>query len=64
MTTPPPPTPVNHSAEMIIATMFGVMFALKTGDYFTGIFVGIIAGVLLSALHTWIASRRRNRDGS
>lgn len=64
MTTPPPSTPVNHTAEMIIATMFGVMFALKTGDYFTGIFVGIIAGVALSALHTWIATRRRNRDGS
>lgn len=61
MSTTPPPTPINHTAEMVIGTVFGVMFGLKTEDYLTGIFVGIIAGVVLSALHTWIATRRRNR---
>lgn len=64
MSTTPPPAPVNHTAEMVIATIFGVMFGLKTGDYFTGIFVGIVAGVVLSALHTWIVARRRKRDRS
>lgn len=61
MFAPTPPTPINHTAEMVIGTVFGVMFGLKTGDYLTGIFVGILAGVLLSVLHTWIAVRRRKR---
>lgn len=54
----PPPAPVNHTGEMIIATIFGVMYGLKRNDYLTGIFVGIAAGVLLSVLHTWIVRRR------
>jgi ABC-type uncharacterized transport system permease subunit len=62
MNTPQPPVAVSHTAEMIIATVFGVMYALKTGDYFVGIFLGILAGVVLSVLHTWIAARRRNRE--
>lgn len=62
MNSPTPPVPVSHNAEMIIATVFGVMYALKTGDYFVGIFLGIVAGVLLSMLHTWVAGRRRKRD--
>lgn len=64
MSTPPLPEPVNHTAELVIATLFGVMYGLKTGDYFSGIFIGIVAGVLLSVLHTWIVVRRRKRDGS
>lgn len=59
MNTPQPPVPVSHTAEMIIATVFGVMYALKTGDYFVGVFLGILAGVVLSVLHTWIVLRRK-----
>lgn len=55
------PAPVNHTAEMVIATIFGVMYGLKTGNYLTGIFVGIVAGVVLSAVHTWVVARRRKR---
>lgn len=58
------PAPVNHTAEMIIATLFGVMYALKTDDYLTGIFLGIVAGVVLSVLHTWVESLRRRRNGN
>lgn len=61
MTVTPPTAPVNHTAEMVIATVFGVMYGLKTDDYLTGIFVGIVAGVILSALHTWVVARRRRR---
>ena len=61
MTATPPTAPVNHTAEMVIATVFGVMYGLKTDDYLTGIFVGIVAGVILSALHTWVVARRRRR---
>lgn len=61
MTASPPTAPVNHTAEMVIATVFGVMYGLKTDDYLTGIFVGIVAGVILSALHTWVVARRRRR---
>ena len=64
MSTPPLPEPVNHTAELVIATIFGVMYGLKTSDYFSGIFIGIVAGVLLSGLHTWVVVRRRKRDGS
>ncbi len=64
MSTPPLPEPVNHTAELVIATIFGVMYGLKTGDYFSGIFIGIVAGVLLSGLPTWVVVRRRKRDGS
>ena len=46
MSTPPLPEPVNHTAELVIATIFGVMYGLKTGDYFSGIFIGIVAGVV------------------
>ena len=61
MSTPTPPTPINHTAEMVIGTIFGVMYGLKNDDYLTGIFVGVVAGVVLSVLHTWIAVRRRKR---
>lgn len=61
MSTPTPPTPINHTAEMVIGTIFGVMYGLKNHDYLTGIFVGVVAGVVLSVLHTWIAVRRRKR---
>ena len=61
MTASPPTAPVNHNGKMVIATVFGVMYGLKTDDYLTGIFVGIVAGVILSALHTWVVARRRRR---
>ena len=64
MSTPPLPEPVNHTAELVIATIFGVMYGLKTGNYFSGIFIGIVAGVLLSGLQTWVVVRRRKRHGS
>ena len=57
----PPPAPVNHTAEMIIATVFGVMYGLKNDDYFTGIFVGVVAGIVLSVIHTLVVRRRKGR---
>ena len=58
MSTPSLPEPVNHTAELVIATIFGVMYGLKTGDYFSGIFIGIVAGVLLTVavLGVWLAA--------
>lgn len=61
MTAPQPPKPINHTAETIVATLFGVMYGLKNDDYLTGIFVGVVAGVVLSVLHTWIVRRRKDR---
>lgn len=57
----PPPAPINHTAEMVIATVFGVMYGLKNNDYLTGIFVGVVAGVVLSMVHTWVVRRRKGR---
>ena len=57
----PPPAPINHTAEMVIATVFGVMYGLKKDDFLTGIFLGVVAGVVLSIIHTWIVTRRKDR---
>ena len=55
----PKPEPISHTAEMVIATVAGVAFGVKTGHYLTGIFIGIVLGVALSVLGTVVRARSR-----
>ncbi len=55
----PKPPPLNMP-EMVIATVAGVAFGVKTGNYLAGIFIGIVLGVVLSLIGNRI--RSRNKD--
>ena len=57
--TTPAPTPSTHIPEMVIATVAGVAFGVKTGHYLAGIFIGIVLGVALSVLGTVVRARSR-----
>ncbi len=54
----PAPAPPSHIPEMVIATVVGVAFAMKTGHYLTGIVLGIALGVVLSLVGTAIRARK------
>ena len=56
--TDPVPVASSHTPEMVIATVAGVGFGVKTGHYLAGIFVGIVLGALLVVLGTFIRNRR------
>lgn len=53
-----PNTP-GHIPEMVIATVAGVAFAMKTGHYLAGIVLGIALGVVLSLVGTAICARNK-----
>ena len=53
----PAPAPPSHIPEMVIATVVGVAFAMKTGHYLAGIFIGIVLGVVLSLIGTAVRAR-------
>ncbi|WP_152984192.1 MULTISPECIES: hypothetical protein [Stenotrophomonas] len=55
----PAPNTSTHIPEMVIATVAGVAFGVKTGHYLTGIFIGIVLGVALSVLGTVVRARSR-----
>jgi len=55
----PPPAASTHLPEMVIATVAGVAFGVKTGHYLAGIFIGIVLGVALSAIGTLVRARSR-----
>ena len=55
----PSPNPSGHIPEMVIATVAGVAFAMKTGHYLTGIVLGIALGVVLSLIGTAIRARSK-----
>jgi len=44
---------------MVIATVAGVGFGMKTGHYLAGIVVGIVLGVVLSLAGTLIRNRSK-----
>ncbi|KRG84766.1 hypothetical protein ABB34_08380 [Stenotrophomonas daejeonensis] len=55
----PSPNTSTHIPEMVIATVAGVAFAMKTGHYLTGILLGIALGVVLSLVGTAIRARSK-----
>ena len=55
----PSPNTSTHIPEMVIATVVGVAFAMKTGHYLTGIILGITLGVVLSLVGTAIRARSK-----
>ncbi len=55
----PSPNTSGHIPEMVIATVAGVAFAMKTGHYLTGIVLGIALGVVLSLIGTAIRARSK-----
>ena len=58
MNTPQPPQPPPlHLPEMVIATVAGVSFGVKTGNYFAVISVGL--GVVLSIIGNRVRSRNK-----
>lgn len=57
--TDPAPVVSSHVPEMVIATVAGVGFGMKTGHYLAGIVVGIVLGVVLSLAGTLIRNRSK-----
>lgn len=55
----PSPNTSTHIPEMVIATVVGVAFAMRTGHYLTGIVLGIALGVVLSLVGTAIRARSK-----
>ena len=55
----PSPDTSSHLPEMVVATVAGVAFAMKTGHYLAGIVLGIALGVVLSLIGTTIRARNK-----
>ncbi len=55
----PPQPPPLHMPEMIIATVVGVAFGVKTNNFLAGIFIGIVLGVVLSLIGHKMRSRNK-----
>ncbi len=57
----PPPQPVSHTTEMVIATLVGVAIGLVQDNFLLGAGVGIGLGIVLSVIKTIYVERRRRR---
>ncbi|MBD3826019.1 hypothetical protein [Stenotrophomonas sp.] len=57
----PPPQPISHTAEMVIATIVGVGIGLSRDNLLLGAGIGIAVGVLLSIAKTLYVERRRRQ---
>lgn len=57
----PPPEPISHTAEMVIATVVGVAVGLGLDNLLLGCVVGIALGVVLSIGRTLYLDRKRRR---
>jgi CBS-domain-containing membrane protein len=57
----PPPEPISHTAEMVIATVVGVAVGLGMDNLLLGCGVGIALGILLSIGRTLYVDRQRRR---
>ncbi|MCW4456321.1 hypothetical protein OK348_16170 [Flavobacterium sp. MXW15] len=57
----PPPQPVSHTTEMVIATVIGAAVGLTTGKLMLGAGVGIVVGIVLSVAKTLYVERQRRR---
>ncbi len=58
---PPPKAPSANVPEMIIATVAGVGFGVKTNNFLAGIFIGVVLGVILSLIGSRIRARNKER---
>ncbi|WP_422507445.1 hypothetical protein [Stenotrophomonas sp. GZD-301] len=57
----PPPQPISHTAEMVIATIVGVGIGLARDNLLLGAGIGIAVGVLLSIAKTLYVERKRRQ---
>lgn len=57
----PPPQPVSHTAEMVIATVVGASVGLYQDNLLLGAGVGIALGVALSVARTLHVERKRRQ---
>lgn len=57
----PPPAPVSHTAEMVLATVIGVAVGLGRDNLLLGCVVGIAAGILMSIGRTLYVDYKRRR---
>ena len=57
----PPPQPISHTTEMVIATMIGVAIGLTRDNFLLGAGIGIAVGVLMSIAKTVYVERKRRR---
>jgi len=57
-----PPTPVSHTAEMVIATVVGVGIGLFRDNFLLGAGIGIALGILLSIAKTLYVDRKRRQQ--
>lgn len=58
----PAPTPVSHTAEMVIATVVGVGIGLFRDNFLLGAGIGIALGILLSIAKTLYVDRKRRQQ--
>ncbi|WP_303638673.1 MULTISPECIES: hypothetical protein [Stenotrophomonas] len=58
----PPPQPISHNVEMVIATIVGVAVGLTVDNLLLGCGVGIAVGVLLSIIKTLYVDRKRRQQ--
>lgn len=61
MSSRPPPQPIPHTAEMVIATVVGVAVGLGMDNLLLGCVIGIGVGIVLSIARTLYVDRRRRR---
>ncbi|MBJ7515477.1 MAG: hypothetical protein JHC82_04265 [Stenotrophomonas sp.] len=57
----PPPEPISHTTEMVIATVVGVAVGLGLDNLLLGCVVGIALGIVLSIGKTLYLDRKRRR---
>lgn len=58
----PPPQPVSHTIEMVIATVVGVAIGLTADNFLLGAGIGIGLGIVLSVAKTVYVERRRRQQ--
>ncbi|MDC6705787.1 hypothetical protein OEZ83_25825 [Leclercia adecarboxylata] len=57
----PPPQPISHTPEMVIATIIGVAIGLTRDNFLLGAGIGIAVGVLMSIAKTVYVERKRGQ---
>lgn len=57
----PPPQPISHTTEMVIATIIGVAIGLTRDNFLLGAGIGIAVGVLMSIAKTVYVERKRRQ---
>ena len=57
----PPPQPISHTTERVIATIIGVAIGLTRDNFLLGAGIGIAVGVLMSIAKTVYVERKRRQ---